>query len=427
MSSSREPDGRTNRDAVLAAEAAERRAFRRRLIGFAVFLVVAAAAGIGFLEWRARSDAPLVEARGLLAGVVGNDNPAQRVPAARRAEELLRNYLRAGKRTSSGKLLLASALVLQVRKDVPPEAGMASEVAALLAAADPGQCAVDELTLASRVLAGAGRLGDADRLLETALAMDATAEQREELLRTAADVRSRLGRDDAAIEHCKELAELRPDDPYPLRLLGMIYERMRLPDQVARVDRKLLALAPDDAVDVRLRLIENLVATGQAGEARREHDRLRRQAPDAAARNPLLEARLLHAEGKANRALALLEPLLAQKQPDPEVLLLAGRIRLAQGEADRAIGLLEKLVAFDASYEEAHYLLGTAYGQKGDAERAKKHLAEHRRVLDTKVKIYKLERQAVRDDNPKMRDEIVRLYNELGWRERATAWQGGKR
>ena len=92
-------------------------------------------------------------------------------------------------------------------------------------------------------------------------------------------------------------------------------------------------------------------------------------------------------------------------------------------ELDAAIDNLLRLLEQDPLHREAHYVLGQAYARRQDKELAQAHLALHRRILDTRVRIHGLERRAGR--NPRdmeSRQELVRLYRELGMNEHAEFW-----
>ena len=122
-------------------------------------------------------------------------------------------------------------------------------------------------------------------------------------------------------------------------------------------------------------------------------------------------------------ALPVLERVLAATPNDTKALLLKGRIEVARSQPEEAIRALNRLIEIDPADNEAHYLLGQAYARSGDDEKAKHHLAEHRRVLDLKVKLYGLERQANRNPaDVELRLEIAALYAELGWQDRVEFW-----
>jgi tetratricopeptide (TPR) repeat protein len=362
----------------------------------------------------------LVEARTLLDPVAEEKDPENQA-AAGQAELLLRKYLkRGGRHRDSARLLLGCAVLVQQAGSQAKTIQDQKEVGDLVDTVDPEQCPVEDLLLGTRVLSKVGRLASADRMIAAALVK---GELRDQAVRLAAELRLLLGRDDEVIESCRELNELRPDDPFPLVTMSSVYEKRGHADQLVKVQRKLIDLKPPDVAEVRRRLIMNLVTVGQKQEARAEFDRLRREVPETLAAAPVVEARLLHLEGRLDEALRIAQRLVEEK-PDADALLLAGRILLAQSRAQEAIPLLERLAKSDPTQEEAEYLLGQAHSRLGDAQKAKQHFDRHRRLLDLKIKLYDLERRAARDpNNAWILAELVKLYTELGWPERARFWR----
>jgi tetratricopeptide (TPR) repeat protein len=207
-------------------------------------------------------------------------------------------------------------------------------------------------------------------------------------------------------------------------VMGAVYENQTKWDQLIDVDRKLIALDPTDVDQIRHRLVESLITTGRADEARKQFELLRANSPELLQSSPLTEARLLHVEGRIDDALVILERVLAVSPNDSKALLLKGRIELARSKPEQAIQALNRLTEIAPTDNEAHYLLGQAYARSGDDVKAKHHLALHRRVLDLKVKLYELERQANRNPaDVELRLQIADLYGQLGWNDRVQFWR----
>jgi hypothetical protein len=75
-------------------------------------------------------------------------------------------------------------------------------------------------------------------------------------------------------------------------------------------------------------------------------------------------------------------------------------------------------------HPEAHYVLGQAYARRGDRERAQNHLEMHRQILDTRVRLHRLERLAGKNPHDvETRLEIVKLYEQLGMADLANFWR----
>jgi tetratricopeptide (TPR) repeat protein len=422
MDSSKEAEPRRWDAELASAELSlEERARRRRLfVGLPVLVLL----GIGAVfasRWLRNPEPLLAQARALLTPAMNVKNPVLRADPAKRAEGLLRTYLaRNGRQPDSAKILLACALILQQRDASQATMNEQMEVNELVANVRGERCPIEDLLIGGEMLASTGRMNQADEFLRLALERN---ELRERTLRLAADLCLYLGRDDEVLAHCQELAELRPEDPYPWTLMSRVYVKRRFPDKVVQVTRKLLELDPEQHESRHL-LIESLIEVGNKVDARRECEFLRAKAPRVLAEHPVTEARLLHLEGRSPEALVMVERVLQEKPADADALLLAGKIRLAGSDQKGAIVLLEKLVQADPTYEEAHYLLGQAYARQGNQAKAEEHLQMHRKVLDLKVKLYRLEREAAMNpNNMDARQRLVALYEELGWKERADYWR----
>lgn len=406
-----------------------RRSENRRLArrwGVALGTLVVVVAVWVVLERGLLSPEPLLEkARVSLGEVVQAKDCQARAEHAMEVETLLRRYLdRGGRQGDSARLLLAGALLQQSRGRQPTERERLA-VDELLATVAPNRCATEYLLRGAWALASGGRADRADPLLSIALDR---GEQREEALRMAAEVRITLGITEPLLPLCRELAELRPNDPQPWQMMIDIYGRLGQHSQLVDAERRLLELSPQ-AHEIHRWLVDDLVELGRAAEARKEFDLLWSRAPGELAQHPLTQARLLHLEGRRSEALAIVLRLLAAKPHEPRALLLAGRIHLVEGRIDEAIAALEDAVRVDPTVPDAHYLLGQAYTRKGLADKAKHQMELHRRVLDLRVKLYEMERQAAyRPNDLRVRNELVRIYEELGWKDRAEVWRraGGR-
>ena len=404
-----------------------RRCSWRTLLALLLVIVCVVAAGILWhrhRQHRLRLDRErrLGDARELLDQLWLEQNEETRQQRAQEARLMLRGYLEEdGQEPSPAKLLLGVSLIAQGRDQTPQEN---ADILDLFGQVYPLECSTRDLLIATAFLLVSNRPAAADELVTAALNQGDQGELRPEVLRRAVNVRYYVGRDDDVLAHCRELTGLDPQDTYPLRVMASIYENQVKWDQLIDVDRKLMALAPPDAENIRHRLVETLITTGRADEARKQFETLSANAPELPASSPLTEARLLHVEGKIDEALVILQQVLAASPNDPKALLLKGRIELARSQPDDAIQALTRLIQIDPTANEAHYLLGQAYARAGDAEKAKHHLAEHRRVLDLRVKLYELERQANRNPaDVDVRLEITELYAELGWPEKVQFWQ----
>ncbi len=356
------------------------RARRKRLLVLAIGLVAVVAAAVALRSLlRPAPSLLLPEAMGLVDEAAGLDAGSGRTDRASKAERLLRRYLdHSREEVSQATLLLACALILQERDLASTSSKTDMEILLLLECVDLRRCDTEDLIRGASILFEGGRLREAAAFAEAALRR---RDHHEEALRVASRICFDQGADMAALELCRELAQLVPDDPRPLEMMGAIHEARSETDQLIKIDRRLLDLRPDNAAEIRQRLVDNLVATGEAAEAREQYDLLRAEGPQGI-RQEVTEAGLLYLESDFEGASERIRQVLETDAENCRVLKLRGKILLGQLRTLRAIETFLRLVELDPTDHESHYLLGQAYAQSGDVEKAQRHLQIHRKVLD---------------------------------------------
>ena len=302
-----------------------------------------------------------------------------RTELASKAERLLRRYLdRSREEVPQATLLLACALVLQYGDggSIPSNTDM--EIRLLLQSVDLQRCDTETLILGASILFESGRLTEAAAFGEAALRR---RDHREEALRVASLIRFDLGAYAEALTLCRELAELVPDDPRPLEMMGAIHEASGETDQLITVDRRVLDLKPVNATRIRHRLVDNLIATGEVAEARQQYDLLLAEEAFGDGQK-VTEAGLLYLEGDSDGASECIRQALTANAEDCRALKIRGKIQLGELQTSGAIETFRRVVDLDPNDYEGHYLLGQAYAQSGDVEQAKRHLQLHREILD---------------------------------------------
>jgi tetratricopeptide (TPR) repeat protein len=252
------------------------------------------------------------------------------------------------------------------------------EIQLLLNMIDPRSCATEHLVRGASILVEAGRGGEAAFLADAALRRD---DHREEVLCVASRICLEHGASTEALELCREWSRLAPRDPRPLATMGAIHQERSETDQLIRVDRLLLDLAPDNSREIRLRLLDNLIATGEAAEAREQYNLLR-EAGTPSLRSDMAEAGLLYLEADFERASECVRKILETDAQNCVALKIRGKIQLEQLQASDAITTFRRLVELAPDDYEGHYLLGQAYAQSGDMEQAQRHLRIHREILN---------------------------------------------
>jgi Flp pilus assembly protein TadD len=366
----------------------------------------------------------LDEARSWLSACLSADgsDPAANTASLLQAADATRRYLdRGGRDTDPAMLLRCVALTLLGHNNADRPVAEQMEIEQLLSEISARNCPPDDLLLAITAFRRVGDLGKADWLIGWALQ---SGDESPALLRIATAVRYDLGRESDALAHCQRLTEIRPQDLEPWQMLAMMHEDAGATEKLIDALDELISRLPPPAIDERLKLVQQLIVVGNANRARAEFARLEQEAPQRLAQSPLIEAGLLMLEGRAADALPRIEQARSDAPDAPETMLMHGRILLAQNRLDEAQPLLERLVELDPTNNEAHYLLGQTLARRGETEAAERHLRQHRKLLDLRVRIHRLERVAGKaTDDVGVRLELVQLYEELELSEMARFWQ----
>jgi tetratricopeptide (TPR) repeat protein len=391
------------------------------LLGLAVLTIAVLAC---WYLARRRCEPLLVEARGWLRAAVVQE-PGARAQALQRAEPLLRAYLaRGGERTDTAELLLCGLLTLRSYGNLDQRIGDSSEIENLLNKVRPSACATEDLLTAIAAFRQTRKTAQADWLVGAALKRSPETPDHSRVLRLAAAIRYELGQEEAVLAHCEELTKIDPADPEPWRLLAMVYEDGGYTEKLMQALLKVIELDRGDVSEARLKLIDSAIKVGDRDQARGQFARLREQAPQRLAEHPLTEANLLLLEGCPGEALSILERVLAEDPQDAEAIVLRSKLHLSANEVDEAIRLAEALLQLQPMHPEAHYVVGQAYARRGDRDRAQLHLQRHRQILDTRVRLHRLERIAGKDPGDvQTRLEIVKLYEQLSLPDLANFWR----
>ncbi|MBY0456718.1 MAG: tetratricopeptide repeat protein [Gemmataceae bacterium] len=232
-------------------------------------------------------------------------------------------------------------------------------------------------------LAKAGRLAEAEPLLEAALARDANDSE----VVSALALAKLNGPDPAAAERLlSRWCELRPNEARPFQL------RMDLRHRVARgrattterLDgleaaladgRRVLELEPAND-PVRREVAWLALQASHFAEAEREVRQSLKAAPADGWLNYLL-AKSLHAQGRRIEAAATLEPVVKAQPNFADALLLRAILHADDDRHDRAIPLLRQALALpNPPRRDALYRLGLSLAAVGQADEARKVMAE---------------------------------------------------
>ena len=232
-----------------------------------------------------------------------------------------------------------------------------------------------------------------------------------------------LGAIDGALEHLTAVGRLDPNDPRPMRLLGLIHSDYELYAEAIPFYVESLRRSPGqpDRDDLLLEL-----ATCQ--EKQRQYS----EAIDTLAQRPsspageLLKAKCLLALGNREEAQAAVVAVLRGDPNDIEALLLQGTILLEDGDVQAAIEPLRH-AASDQNHYLAHVTFAKALAAVGRDEEAGREQETAARIRETRQKFADLHKEAW--ENPQDADvrwqlaetaaNLGRPYLEAVWKAAA--------
>lgn len=353
-----------------------------------------------------------------------------RLDRGRQAElavELLRRHVwRQSPGLDSARLLLAVAGNLRTQADADAPVALEIEFQKLLDGIRPAACQTADLQLAIDAFIQSGQLAHADWLMEAVLTRhnELTTEEYQGLLRLAADLKYDLGLEEAVLKYSSQLAALNPSDPEPWRLMAMVHEDRGHLEQYIQMLDEVVKRDPENSLTERLHITESLITLGDRERSRQQFERIAAESPEAVKQHPLLEAQLILMEGDTDMAVAIVDGILKRDASNVEATLMRAKLHLGVGEFTEAVELLERITEVSPAHREAHFLMGQALGRLGDHIQSEFHVRIHQRLLDTRVRLHRLERAAGRNPaDQRVRMELVRLYRELGLDEQADFWQ----
>ena len=278
-----------------------------------------------------------------------------------------------------------------------------------------------DLLLISELLSKTRQFGLADQLLDVLLSRH--DDFREQTLRLAATTRSELGRDEEVLAYCDELARLNNTDPSPYRIKADVHRRH------GRWDHNLQALemaktrTTQQDSRLKIEIIDAYIHVGRYDEARRDFDKLAKEHPELISYLPTMHARLLIQEGQGEKAIVVLTEYLAADPSDVEALVLKGKVLIGERKFAEGVEVLERALKLEPSSEEACFQLGQAYARMEKPELANRYLERHRKLLDSKVRLYAMEQQAAHEPhNVALRLELSELYASIELHDLAAFW-----
>lgn len=174
-------------------------------------------------------------------------------------------------------------------------------------------------------------------------------------------VYSETGRVKEWIQSAKSLTDLVPDMTAGWQNLATAQDRRQNKTAAIAVYQAALTqnLPMADQSQMRHRLIEHCIETGDADLAR-EHWKILLQQSPSDPRLGVYDARLCHMEGRASDGLMSIDKVLARLGPIPEALRLRGILLLELGQLENAIQELTRVVQMMPNDEIVFFKLAEA-------------------------------------------------------------------
>ena len=384
-----------------------------------VWIALAVAAGISFAclaaSWhrRVRVQQRVELARQELRAVFAAGTPQQRQDHARLCAEISEPLV--GEEEPIG----ATAALFVI--GVAPIANVSTDVG-VPAAKRVEKIPTADLLLITQALFITGRVGPADQLLD--LVLDRNDGFREESLGLASAIRIDLGRDEEVLSYCDELIALDSAASSPYRIQAMVHRRHGRWDHYVQALEKARARTQQEDPLLQIELIDGYIRIGRFDEAHREFDKLEAGHPELVSLMPTVHARLLIHKGNSEKAGQVLTDYLKSDPSDVEALVLKGKLLVDRHDFETAISILQTALKYDPSAQDAHFQIGQAYARLNQMDLANRHLAQHRKLLDSKVRMYELEQQAAREPrNVAVRRELAEMYSGIQLPDLAAFWE----
>jgi tetratricopeptide (TPR) repeat protein len=229
-----------------------------------------------------------------------------------------------------------------------------------------------------------------------------------------------LGQLDAALRHCQEWGRLDPRDGRQFLLAAVIHKELNQKTAAAENYREALRRDLSEQVrdEVHLELAEILVQRNQYPEAIAELDACSDEAV-ATDKAQTLRAECLLGQGKKDKAVALLDRVLA-RQADPQAMRLRAGVFLEREDARSAADLLQKAVRLEPHQFTGRHLLAQAYqmlGNTAEADEQMRLVKQTQAVMDELTDLTR--QQAARPLDAKQYQRMAELYQQLGMTQMA--------
>jgi tetratricopeptide (TPR) repeat protein len=334
------------------------------------------------------------------------------------AKSLLREALRQSQEEfDDAELALATILVSEEQWD---------EAAGLFAGVDPAKCRSDLLLSFGRQAQARGKFSEGLRALNPLR----EREGRESIaaLEVLVPIHHDLKQSVEEVDCMQELAERDPREPARWWMLIDLLTRKQATNLVIEAMQAGLQqeLPEQDHRELHHRLIETLMFSGDATQARIEVDKLAQEEDPGSTRMLVHYANLYRMEGKFEEAMQSLERAIPQMSADKfrEAIRLRAILSLDLGQFAAAARDLEQAVDEEPFDQVAHSKLGDAYRGLGNTEKADYHTEFAESIKRTRTEITRLMGLLDREpDRLETFDELAELHRSLNENDTALAWE----
>lgn len=355
----------------------------------------------------------LAEARNLLEKLMFQPEGREWTEGVNRAERLLKSAKGTSSERSAQWLLMGLARLNGTR------------ISAKDLEQDTVRCNTADVAVASLLFFKAGDINWAEKLAHVAIAR---GDERSRALRAMTFVCYQLGRDEDTKKYATEWSQLEPREALAWQFLAYVAEDRGFSNEAIEALRKQIECTSGPVDDPRRRLVSHLIKMGNTADARTEFDKLQSGTSSASSESRLTEAQLLFLEGKLQDAEQILDQSKFTAQELTDSKLLRAKLLMERSQFETAVTELRDCIARSPANQDAHYLLGQALARTGKSAEAKAQLEKHRELLDLKVRINTLERQAGHErDNVQVRLTLADLYQKIGLTEQAKHWRDAAR
>ena len=337
---------------------------------------------------------------------------------APQAKSLLREALDdSGGEFDNAELALATILVSEEQWE---------DASGLFAQVDPAQCRSDLLLSFGRQTQARGKFAEALRALNPL--REREGPESIAALEVLVPIHHDLKQSVEEVDCMQELAERDPREPARWWMLIDLLTRKQATHLVIEAMQEALKqeLPEKDHRELHHRLIETLMFSGDATQARIEVDQLSQEEDPGSIRMLVHFANLHRMEGNFDLAMQSLERAIPQMGAEKfrEAIRLRAILSLDLGKFADAARDLEQAIDEEPFDQVAHSKLGDAYRGLGNTEKADYHTNFAESIKRTRTEITRLMGLVDREpDRLETFDELAELHRSLNENDTALAWE----